>query len=242
MGNEIYNGAESDTQSDQKSEYCKQRTKRSSVNATQILVIDNNSSICDVLSAQLSQNRYTVTQACDELKAWELFQKERYDVVVTNLQMSHLNDALLIARIKERSPMTVIIMVTSNGTLQSIITVIKSGCDEYLLKPFRETHEIELVVQHALKRQPIMLSTVLQNHIRLAKRKILHDLADDRVEPVFDLLSDIDILVNKINRKNCHRVLSIANRLKKKYLRIYEVVGKPANDPTQLLRFRLVSG
>ena len=80
-----------------------------------ILVIDDEFFICEVLSDMLKRKGHTTITTTDSHEALELFEKQEYDLVLTDYRMPHLNGVELTRRMKAHKP-TVPICLISGST------------------------------------------------------------------------------------------------------------------------------
>jgi two-component system response regulator AtoC len=128
-----------------------------------ILIVDDDPAMRDVLSVQLGKQGFLTIEAYDGLEAWEIFQKGLFDAVITDIEMPRMNGEELAARVRERSTSTVIIILTGHGSLESATRAIYCGCDDYLLKPFRDINEIGPMVKHTLERRRLLINAAVKN-------------------------------------------------------------------------------
>ncbi|HER9922007.1 TPA: response regulator [Streptococcus pyogenes] len=77
-----------------------------------------------------------VNEAENGQLAWYLFQKEPYDIVLTDINMPKLNGIQLAELIKQESPQTHLVFLTGYDDFNYALSALKLGADDYLLKPF----------------------------------------------------------------------------------------------------------
>jgi len=77
---------------------------------------------------------------------------EDFHLVLTDLRMPKLGGLELIARVKERSPLTEIIVVTGYATLENAIEALRQGAYDYLLKPFEQLDLVSFAVRNAVQK------------------------------------------------------------------------------------------
>lgn len=77
----------------------------------------------------------SVTSATNGQEGLELFQRNAFDVVITDIQMPHKNGLEAAKEIKSISPNTPIIVTTAYSDINLFITSIELGIDRYILKP-----------------------------------------------------------------------------------------------------------
>jgi len=77
-----------------------------------------------------------VVLADDGAKAWEVFQSEPIDVVLSDLDMPQMNGIELIKRIREIDEKTPVVVMTAHTTPEYTLEAIELGLARYLVKPF----------------------------------------------------------------------------------------------------------
>lgn len=77
-----------------------------------------------------------VAEAENGSKAWELFQAEPFDIVLTDINMPKMNGIQLAQAIKEKQPACHVIFLTGYNEFDYALSAVKLGVEDYLLKPF----------------------------------------------------------------------------------------------------------
>lgn len=103
---------------------------------TRIMVIDNEDNICDIYKRVLADRGFEVETFLDASAAIDSFSRQKYDIVITDLKMPKLDGYYVIRKIKELCPGTDVIVITGYATMDSVVTSIKLGAYDYLVKPF----------------------------------------------------------------------------------------------------------
>jgi len=124
------------------------------INAHLILVVDDEADIRAMVGQALSRlPGYEVWEATSKAEALKLLQQATFDLVLTDLSMEHTNAGVeLLQSIKERSPETIVLLLTGYATLESAIAALRLGADDYLIKP-SSIHELRESVVNALARR-----------------------------------------------------------------------------------------
>jgi DNA-binding NtrC family response regulator len=117
-----------------------------------ILIIDDDSSLRRVLEYNLQQEGYDVVTAADGENGLKLFAEKSPAVVITDLKMPGMGGFQLLSAIKERSPATVVIVLTAFGAIDTAVEAMKLGAFDYLTKPFNR-EELKLTVRKGLQLQ-----------------------------------------------------------------------------------------
>lgn len=121
-----------------------------------ILVVDDEINICQNCIKILSKMDCEVKYALSGYDALVLMEKNRFDVVITDLKMSHLGGMEVLSRVKASHPDTMVVVITGYASVSSAVEVMKMGAFDYLPKPFTP-HELRSVVHQALAEREIRL-------------------------------------------------------------------------------------
>ena len=102
-----------------------------------ILVVDDESSIRDMLSKTLALAEYDVDVAADGRAALERLRLMPYDLLITDLKMPGIDGLAVIREARRYRPELPVIIITGFSTEASAIEAINLGVSGYLTKPFR---------------------------------------------------------------------------------------------------------
>ena len=103
-----------------------------------ILVVDDDTTLREMISLLLQRKGYEVIQAADGEEAWDVLQEEAVQFVLTDRLMPRLDGQSLIRRIRAAAmtPYIYIVMLTGMGRAQEVIDGLEAGADDYIVKPF----------------------------------------------------------------------------------------------------------
>jgi two-component system chemotaxis response regulator CheY len=105
-----------------------------------ILVVDDSSTMRRIIQNTLARLGYKdVVQAADGVEAWNAIQENPdIGVVITDWNMPNMNGLELVKKIRaeEKYKNIPIIMVTTEGGKKEVITALKAGVNNYIVKPF----------------------------------------------------------------------------------------------------------
>lgn len=128
-----------------------------SVNSkSNILIVDDEESMCEVLSHILTTEGYTVKTASTGQDAISTFEKNPFDVVIQDIKMPNVNGLDLVRKYKDTNPSTMIIVITAFSTLQIAVEAMRLGAYDYLRKPFNDNQMIKTTVQRALQAKNLL--------------------------------------------------------------------------------------
>jgi diguanylate cyclase (GGDEF)-like protein len=136
-----------------------------------ILVVDDEQSLRIIISQVLADDGYEVTVAANGEEGLEIFQKNPYPIVFTDIVMGDLNGLELLKKIKELQPETQVVVITSHASLDTAITALRSGAYDYLVKPFDELDMISNVAQRASEKSDL----IVENHRLLDELQVKNE-------------------------------------------------------------------
>ncbi|ABL01239.1 sigma-54-dependent transcriptional regulator [Pelobacter propionicus] len=156
-----------------------------------ILIIDDDTSLRRVLEYNLQEEDYEVHAASSGEEGLYLFGQFRPNLVITDMKMSGMDGLMVLKSIKERSPETLVIIITAFGTVDVAVEAMKTGAYDYITKPFNRD-ALKLTVKKALQ-----FSGLAEENKRLKSE--LSDKADFRtivgsskeMEKVFEVIRKV---------------------------------------------------
>jgi two-component system response regulator HydG len=105
-------------------------------NMMQVLVVDDEETICLSLAAWLTKEGFHVETATSGKDALQLLETRLFDLYLLDIKMPGMDGLELLAEIKALQPNAAIIMITAHGSIQTAVASMKSGAIDYLCKPF----------------------------------------------------------------------------------------------------------
>ncbi len=115
-----------------------------------ILIIDDDSSLRRVLEYNLQEEGYEVSTAASGEKGLRSFSEQVPDLVITDMKMPGMDGFQVLKAVKERSPGTLVIIITAFGEVDSAVRAMKAGAYDYITKPFNRD-ELKLTVKKAFQ-------------------------------------------------------------------------------------------
>lgn len=115
-----------------------------------ILVIDDEQSILDLISAYLRREGYRVLTAQDGISGLKLAQSGRPDIVILDIMLPGM-DGIDVLRELRRTSSTYVIMLSAKTEETDRIVGLTLGADDYVTKPF-SPRELVARVKAALRR------------------------------------------------------------------------------------------
>jgi len=122
-----------------------------------VLCVDDEPNILSSLRRLFRANGYRVLTAEGGALGLEVLEKEAVDLVISDMRMPEMDGARFLAKVRERCPDTLRILLTGYSDIQSIQDAINCGeIYRYITKPWEDS-DMLLLVRHALERRQLEL-------------------------------------------------------------------------------------
>ena len=144
-------------------------------NRWQILVVDDEEVMCESLAAWLREDGYLVDTASSGHEAIEKTRQCDYAIYFVDLKMPGGMDGIeTMMQIRRQRPEASIIIITAYATVDTAITAMKEGAQEYIVKPCN-TEEISLLVNRIIKVKNLQReNTILRK--KLNRQYVVQDI------------------------------------------------------------------
>jgi two-component system cell cycle response regulator len=103
-----------------------------------VLIVDDDQDCRDALEGAVTCLGYTCKLARDGLEAWQMYERERADVILSDWKMPGMNGYDLCRKIRSDDsgrPYTHFIFITGNDDKKHFIEGMHAGADDYIAKP-----------------------------------------------------------------------------------------------------------
>jgi two-component system, OmpR family, response regulator len=117
-----------------------------------VLVVDDEPRIVSFVSRALSAEGFQVDGAHDGIRALELAKTGRYELVVLDLLLPHLNGISVLRDLLESRPDQRVLVLSALSDVETKVRCLEFGASDYLSKPFSLAELIARV--RARLRQP----------------------------------------------------------------------------------------
>ena len=102
-----------------------------------ILIIDDDKEMLQSLKKILSHRpEYEITVTQEPRMGEELFHKEKFDLVISDLMMNDLTGMDILKSFKENNNETPVIIISGYGTIEASVEAVKLGAFDFIEKPF----------------------------------------------------------------------------------------------------------
>jgi two-component system response regulator MprA len=101
-----------------------------------VLVADDEPAVRDALARALRLDAYTVELAADGKEALDRLTDERFDAVVLDVAMPHVDGLEVTRRLRAAGDRTPVLMLTARDAIDDRVDGLDAGADDYVVKPF----------------------------------------------------------------------------------------------------------
>jgi DNA-binding NtrC family response regulator len=119
------------------------------VHRGRILVVDDMPNMRSLLNDILAP-QHDLAVAPDGMLALAKLEGARFDVVLTDVRMPGLNGFEVVRMIKDRWPLTEIVMMTAFASIPAAVEAVRIGAYDYIQKPF-DPDDVRLIITRALE-------------------------------------------------------------------------------------------
>ncbi|MBS5451457.1 MAG: response regulator transcription factor [Coriobacteriia bacterium] len=116
-----------------------------------VMFADDDADLRAVVERVMVEDGYAFCSASDGAEALSLFDKERPDLVILDIAMPGVDGFEVCQRLRKRGVRTPVIFLSAKGDIVDKSVGFRSGCDDYLTKPFSPL-ELSLRVEALLRR------------------------------------------------------------------------------------------
>jgi DNA-binding NtrC family response regulator len=118
-----------------------------------ILLVDDEAPFVETMTKRLTKRDLNVITAFSGEEALERLNNHRNtDVVILDVKMPGMNGIETLSKIRNKFPLTEVIMLTGHATVESAIEGMKLGAFDYLMKPC-EIEQLMAKVREAAKKK-----------------------------------------------------------------------------------------
>ena len=133
-----------------------------------VLVVDDEKSICDIVSQYLRMKGYEVSCALSAESAIDIIKENSVDCVLSDIKMPGMSGVDLLKWVREYNRSLPVIVTTGFPALDTAIEALKLGAFDYLTKPFHLEEIAEKIrralVNKQLEEENLLFSKLVSLH------------------------------------------------------------------------------
>lgn len=120
-----------------------------------LLLVDDDPSLLKLLGMRLSSEGYQVTTAASGPEALRLLQKEKIELVISDLRMDEMDGLALFGEIQKRHTGLPVIILTAHGSIPDAVSATQQGVFSFLTKPVDRDALYKAIDDALAQRAPI---------------------------------------------------------------------------------------
>jgi len=110
-----------------------------------ILIIDDESDICELLEFSLRRSNFAPVSAPSVTAAKKALANQQFDFCITDMRLPDGTGLELIEHIQQEYPNLPVVMITAFGCIETAIDALKAGAYDFLTKPVDLAHLTSLI-------------------------------------------------------------------------------------------------
>ncbi len=115
-----------------------------------VLIVEDDRDLLEALCATLELAGYTALAADNGDAALAILKKQLVGLVVSDVQMKHMDGFALLREIKTLNPALPVLLMTAYGDIERAVAAMRAGACDYLLKPFEPANLVSYVARYLL--------------------------------------------------------------------------------------------
>ena len=165
-----------------------------------VLYVEDEKFLADAVKHNLEKQGITTDLASDGAEGLDLAVKDIYDCVVLDIMLPKYSGTDILTRMREKKIQTPVIMLSALSEVETKISHLDRGADDYLAKPFK-TAELAARIK-ALVRRPknVDIADVTYSNLVLDKTNATlngEQLTAKEVEIISELMKSPEVLISK---------------------------------------------
>lgn len=125
-----------------------------------ILLVEDDETIVEVVTAILDAQHYVVDVATDGEAGWELIEAFPYDLVLLDIVLPKLDGIAFCRKLRNQKNQVLVMLLTTRDTTTDKLNGLDAGADDYVVKPF-DVQELAARIRALLRRGNTVAPSVL---------------------------------------------------------------------------------
>ncbi|HXN86701.1 MAG TPA: sigma-54 dependent transcriptional regulator [Candidatus Binataceae bacterium] len=157
-----------------------------------VLVVEDEALMRSIITDLMRGEGYDVVEAPSGEIAWQIFEKEKVDLAILDLNLSGGTSGLdVLKKMRDVDSEVMAIIVTAYASVESAVQALQQGAYDYITKPFANDH-LKNQVRHALEAKALFK----ENHFLRRELREKYGFENiigkgDAIEQVFRLMEKV---------------------------------------------------
>ncbi|WP_315079386.1 response regulator transcription factor [uncultured Clostridium sp.] len=193
-----------------------------------VLIVEDDEAISNLIKINLSMAGYESRQVFDGLEAFHLLKEESFDLILMDIMLPGMDGFELMNRIKDLN-IPVIFLTAKNG-LADKVTGLKSGAEDYIVKPF-ETVELLARIEIVLRRYSKNSNCIEFENLKIYEEERIIKKDDKTIDLT---LKEFELMVLLVKNKN----MALSREYLLEKIWGYEYMGETRTIDTHIQKLR----
>jgi two-component system, NtrC family, response regulator PilR len=165
-----------------------------------LLVVDDERSMRELLELVLKREGYSVHTAENGTRALELVRQNVYDLIISDVKMPDISGIELLAKVREISPETMVIMITAFATVDTARKAFKLGAEDLVIKDAGfDVEELKVSVGKVLEKKHLRQENVLLKR-ELRQRNSLDNIIgrSPQMQAIYQMIETVAVTTSTV--------------------------------------------
>jgi DNA-binding NtrC family response regulator len=160
-----------------------------------ILIVDDELVIRRTLESYFRSKRYAVSAVGSLAEAQKLLARDNFDLLMLDMKLPDGDGQTLLEHLSAAESRPMVVMITGNSSVQSVVDCMRAGAFDYVAKPF-SISQIELVVKKAAEYQRVVKVADFLIQETVGERELIgHSPAMNRLRELIQKVARTDATV-----------------------------------------------
>ncbi|MBU0972288.1 MAG: sigma-54 dependent transcriptional regulator [Proteobacteria bacterium] len=134
--------------------------------AFKILIVEDDVNLNRGLVHVIKKQGYETASAESGEQALQCMKETSFDLIISDFKLPGIDGRQVLKAAKKYDSSIMFIMITAYGTVDTAVSAMKEGADDYIMKPF-DMEEFKLVVKKTLEKKTLILdNTRLKSQLK----------------------------------------------------------------------------
>lgn len=156
-----------------------------------VLVVDDDKVLQESVKQALEYHHFYVDVADDGLEALNAVARNKYDLVVMDVNMPKMDGITALVEIKKHDPSIIVIILTAYSNVSDAVRVVKEGAYNYLEKPITSENLVALIKRALKARSLVETSAFSAPTLSLGSKDDKFVGESDEMKKVFSVITKL---------------------------------------------------
>lgn len=193
-----------------------------------ILIVEDDQAISDLIKINLNMAGYESKQIFDGIEALNLLKEESFDLILMDVMLPGMDGFELMKRIKALN-IPVIFLTAKNGLVDKV-TGLKSGAEDYIVKPF-EAVELLARIEIVLRRYSKNSNCIEFKNLKIYEEERIIKKENETIDLT---LKEFELMLILVKNKN----IALSREYLLEKIWGYEYMGETRTIDTHIQKIR----